>query len=1371
MSTPLSEEGLAKLENGALLDLWKNRTNFSDRNVLMKVLQKKGFFPTVYMQQWDKSVGAYPDYNDPEFLQRLLAKKEFEESFQSTWNVVDDPCAADTKFEITPVQRFSANLMSPRTPYMSALLYHGVGVGKTCSAIQISEAWLGEYPQEQVYIVAPATIQEGFRTTIFDTIGRRLMVGTGIEPNRGFGCTGDTYMELTGTLMERDAKEIQKRVSRAIQRRYRFFGYGQFSNYVKGLLKRVARLEGAEKEEAEREIIRKEFSNKLLIIDEAHNLREVLEKVSTKTVENENSDEPNGLTGQADMAAGKQLTPQLLKVLDYSYGMKLVLLTATPMYNSHLEIIFMLNLLLRNDKRAEITQSDIFDAKGDVKNANLLGSYASRYVSFMRGENPSSFPIRLKPKQLSSENKLSLEDYPEYSMKDRVIDKKEKEYVTHLPIVKILLPVDSENYKASKVFLNEQKKNTGSGQERGISSQELSISVQAGNFVPPVDASTFTDYRKHVSQGLQSVFDKISKPTVVYRPKKGTDAQWLLKDNLINYSPKFVFLLKRLASCEGVAFVYSRFIESGALPLALALEANGYKCYGRATGFLEGGAQDVLGGQCALCPRRKENHDEDVPGIAEHPFQQAYYGLLTGDPTITPDRNVIIKGEQKLENKEGAQLKVVIGSQIASEGVDLRYVREVHVLDSWYHLNKTEQVIGRAIRFCSHSALPEEKRNTTIYLYATDYPDEPNETADLYSYRLAFRKAKQMGQVSRILKAYAIDCNLNHDAIIIKGQAPIVQIDSQRLRRRDVNINDVGFTAICDWIETCDYECKPKKIAQSAMGSDDSTYSEFAARQRKEELRERMRGIFEDSVIVELAQMEGAFSDVPIIARADFFTSIIDNKLFQVTHKDMKGYIKFCNNYFVFQPFVYADINIPMAIRMGSFPVRRDFFDPIIIERQEISLVEEEPVPKSELSPLWTAFQDWTTALSTSKTWIKESGLISDYIKVLAKEDNKTELYLHMVVRMMRWFHTSVMKQEAPMSDAIQRTLLEFVWDNWFSLAEQRTLHDVSMLKDGEYMEKGGTPVFRFYNPDTDRLFYEYKETEAADTVRKAVQKVEATEQEDFRTMKEGGQFLTGIYYGFLIGKKGRLVFKTNSVPQKGKTWDRGHECGNNTNKTDKYTILEALGAQLKASDQPDLDLRPEIIRSVRVLNAAEACIVMELVMRYLDILRFNGLRWFYRPVYARILGHLGAPSPVETKPVTPSPPVETKSPVPPKSVPQTKPVTPSPPVETKPPVPPKSVPKQKTAFDLTNEEDEFVPPSTVPTRLTVEEFKRLSKAEIGKLTNAQFPKGLGQAAILAIIQKAPDKPPTSQLDTLLAQIEAKEKEEEEEDNPMFQLD
>ena len=69
-----------KLDNVALLKLWNSTTNSKDRDPIVKALQAKGLFPDEYMKQWDKSVGAYPDYSDPEFLQRLLAKKEFAEN-------------------------------------------------------------------------------------------------------------------------------------------------------------------------------------------------------------------------------------------------------------------------------------------------------------------------------------------------------------------------------------------------------------------------------------------------------------------------------------------------------------------------------------------------------------------------------------------------------------------------------------------------------------------------------------------------------------------------------------------------------------------------------------------------------------------------------------------------------------------------------------------------------------------------------------------------------------------------------------------------------------------------------------------------------------------------------------------------------------------------------------------------------------------------------------------------------------------------------------------------------------------------------------------------------------------------------------------
>lgn len=92
--------------------------------------------------------------------------------------------------------------------------------------------------------------------------------------------------------------------------------------------------------------------------------------------------------------------------------------------------------------------------------------------------------------------------------------------------------------------------------------------------------------------------------------------------------------------------------------------------------------------------------------------------MLSGRDDLTPNNKASIELATKVENKDGELVKVVIGSQVASEGIDLKFIREVLVFDSWFHLNKLEQVIGRGIGTCSHAALPKEKRNCTVVLHS-----------------------------------------------------------------------------------------------------------------------------------------------------------------------------------------------------------------------------------------------------------------------------------------------------------------------------------------------------------------------------------------------------------------------------------------------------------------------------------------------------------------------------------------------------------------------------------------------------------------------------------------------------------------------------
>ena len=149
---------------------------FEERNKLITKMKGR-VFPKTVVNEDDDTGGLYPDVDDPEFLNKLLGKREFAELKQESIfsqlektkkNKEMDLCDPEREFELTAVQRFVSRLLSPQTPYKSALLYHGVGVGKTCAAISIAEGYLEQYPSDKVLIVAPPNIQSGFVRTIFD---------------------------------------------------------------------------------------------------------------------------------------------------------------------------------------------------------------------------------------------------------------------------------------------------------------------------------------------------------------------------------------------------------------------------------------------------------------------------------------------------------------------------------------------------------------------------------------------------------------------------------------------------------------------------------------------------------------------------------------------------------------------------------------------------------------------------------------------------------------------------------------------------------------------------------------------------------------------------------------------------------------------------------------------------------------------------------------------------------------------------------------------------------------------------------------------------------------------------------------------------
>ena len=1201
---PLKLEKYRGYTNPEMIELWETETNFTERDYIVAELQQRTLFPSAAADAWASETGAYPDVQDPEFLQKLLAKREFADSLQHTWKPQTDPCNDDTTFEVTPVQRFVTNFMSPKTPYMSALLYHGVGVGKTCAAIQITEAWLEFFPNDSVIIVSPPTIKKGFLRTIFDI--SKVTIGTGNEPNSASQCTGTTYMKLTNTLYERNVDRIKRSVDRFIAKRYTFFGYNAFANYINRLLTAPKGVTAEGKELYKKEQIRKHFSGRFLIVDEAHNLRDINGEDDIDALEMK-------LDGkQVDDDNGKLLTPFLRYVLQFSEGMKFCALTATPMYNTYREIIFMFNLLLLNDKKALLTEKDIFTPSGEMTpmGAQRIADIATHYVSFMRGENPISFPIRLFP------TVEPLATYPTTNPRGVTIPEEDRTYYQHLPIVPI--PLQGDILEATLSLTNELKQSTS-----GLSTTALEKLVHAGTFIVPETASTRGNITRRIdTNALETVFtrERRAKETF-YTAKAEVGAAWLSVEQIGRYSPKFEFLLQTLQNAEGCCFVYSRFVHGGAIPLALALEANGYTPYLRTQGLLVNGIQSPGGRQCALCPRREKDHS----GM-DHTFVAATYGLLTGDTDISPNNEAVITAQRAFTNANGEKMKIIIGSQIASEGVDLRFIRETHLIDAWYHLNKTEQILGRAIRFLSHCALPVEKRNNTVYLYAAVIPGDDRETADLYSYRVGFKKAVSIGNVTRIMKQSAVDCNLNRDAIVISGQDTVTQRDSQRRLREDVTINDMPFTAVCDWIETCEYQCNPS-IDVSRLKMDDSTYDEFSARWRIHQVKERIKLLFVEQPFYQSENIWELFADIPRMALVDVFNDIINNKTFQVRHNNISGYIRYCNGYYLFQPNAYTDLSIPLAIRSAQFPIKRDMYIPI--EFEEPSIEDEAGVEINDsIGDIWTAITQWVETLAEQAVVPKEPIELNQWRIALAHDDAELKELYSQIVQMIYWFHTSFHRSTNKNTASFRKALLFYFWDQWLTPAEQKWMIYSSGMNIQEYIAEDQyhfkkMVVHRFINPKTSAI--EYLCEDSAVCTQALIDAIRMDKEEPLQTFQVTTK-TTGSLYGLLSVKSGKIVFKLDIPGERPMEIFRGKECAVVSTMTSHIANLMKVGEILARNGKSSFELtRDTIVSGRKIKNSSRACTLLQFILRYMDAERIENKRWFFRTVQARYIGYKGS--------------------------------------------------------------------------------------------------------------------------------------------------
>lgn len=124
------------------------------------------------------------------------------------------------------------------------------------------------------------------------------------------------------------------------------------------------------------------------------------------------------------------------------------------------------------------------------------------------------------------------------------------------------------------------------------------------------------------------------------------------------------------------------------------------------------------------------------------------------------DRYAGMRAYNNVENKNGGQIKVILISPAGAEGLSLKNVRQIHIMEPYWNEVRIVQMIGRGIRQCSHKDLPMDQRHVDIYRYRSIRSRVNKQSTDEYIEDVARSKDNLIQSFLDAVKEAAVDCNL-----------------------------------------------------------------------------------------------------------------------------------------------------------------------------------------------------------------------------------------------------------------------------------------------------------------------------------------------------------------------------------------------------------------------------------------------------------------------------------------------------------------------------------------------------------------------------------------------------------------------------------
>ena len=1116
-------------------------------------------------------------------------------------------CNPRLEFELDSHQKFVRNFLSFQSPYNSLLIFHGLGTGKTCSSISVCEEMRNYYQQigsnKKIMIVASPVVQENYKLQLFDE--RKLKQINGLWNLKA--CTGNKFikevnpMNTKGLSRERIVKQIKK----IIRQSYEFLGYTEFANKINKLIKKVSTKNDKKTLLREKRVIEKEFSDRLLVIDEVHNIRS--NDIKRRTTRN------------------------MLDLVSYAKNMKLLLLTATPMFNEATEIIWLANLMNLNDKRFPINIKDIFDVNGNfIKDSpnmgkNLLIQKLNGYVSYVSGENPFTFPFRIFPYEFKSPHSLKILKttewrYPTHQINGlEITDDKQIQYLD-VYISKL------ENFQdiAYKYIIDKliEKNPLLKEKKQGIQYTMMDGPLQILNIAYPHTDLLSEDYlEKNIEKelygkkGLRRImnYNKTTKNMFEYKPETLENFGRIFNSEgdeplLKNYSSKIYNFIKKVKESNGICLIYSNFIDGGCVPIALALEEMGiYRLDSSKSLF-----------------KKKPTSSYKING------NKAKYIMITGDKKLSPNNKKELKAATDPTNLNGEKVKVIIISKAGSEGLDFKNIRQVHILEPWYNLNRADQTIGRGVRNKSHCQLPFNERTVEVYLHASELNENPTETIDMYMYRIAENKAIKIGKVTRLLKENAVDCllNKNQQDMNATNIGKNVTLKLSNNVEIDYQIGHKDNSLICDFME-CNYNCQPNSDLDDVVGIE--SYNENFIVMNIEKILNKIRILFKEHYIYEKSDLLKRITSMKSYSLEQINTAldilINDKNEFLIDMLGRSGRLVNIDKYYMFQPIeISEDKKLTLYQKRHPIEFKRKYLTLSAESLNNIKSKTKQTKKRTAALDEFYIFYEKFTMLTERNTPNKKSWELSagNAIDNLHKNNNIPKEIL-IVLALEHIFETYDTKTKIKLLNQIESIKVnpEIIDKDLLPDYEPEFLNLIQQIIDKNVLIHENIFVIPLVDYKKEVLpgGYGFIKLNNETNPPEWITNVSGLNTKFVELMNQ--RFKINIdkinnFIGFLTSAKEKIVFKVKSIASsEHKRINKGqHLPTSGENKTTTLDRINKIISILNPSKNKytliNTDIKIYDTSHNYAVNDMELAVELELVLRYLDLNDTDNKKWFF---------------------------------------------------------------------------------------------------------------------------------------------------------------